>query len=44
MKSLSIEKQQHLYDSLKRISKDYRSAESILRKAAIKGIKRPVNP
>lgn len=32
MKSLSIEKQQRLYDALKRIAKDYRSAESILRK------------
>lgn len=32
MKPLSIEKQQRLYDTLKRIAKDYRSAESILRK------------
>lgn len=32
MKPLSIEKQQRLYDALKRIAKDYRSAESIIRK------------
>jgi hypothetical protein len=32
MKPLSIEKQQRLYDALKCIAKDYRSAESILRK------------
>lgn len=32
MKTISIEKQQRLCDALKRIAKDYRSAESILRK------------
>lgn len=30
MKTLSIEKQQRLYDALKRIAKGYRSASSIL--------------
>jgi hypothetical protein len=32
MKSLTIEKQQRLYDALKRIAKDYRSADRILQK------------
>ena len=32
MKTLTIEKQQRLYDALKRIARDFRTAESILRK------------